>query len=331
MRNEVSHALSCMLVIVVSCALDISTQARGSTFTACVAQGTSGCPLGPSPASDTFVRNVNGSASADVSAFSTGGVLGGAASATATGTNGGSSAAIGASFGANAIIDDLIISGPGPLASVQVSVNLNGSVDLSGAISTSAFAKVTAFLQLKDPLGLDSPLASFSTSNLSSPSNTVVNTSLTTSAVSLPTATNLEIHLELEGETVVSDTFFDGAGSANAAVNFLNGISFPTTGPVFILPAGYTANSVSGNIVDNQFVPPIESADFDDDGDIDGFDFLKWQRGDTPGLGSAEEYALWESQFGNMVPLSALTVAVPEPSTLLLASLAGLVFGCRRR
>jgi len=32
-------------------------------------------------------------------------------------------------------------------------------------------------------------------------------------------------------------------------------VQFPTTGPVFDLPAGYTLHSVSANIVDNQFVP----------------------------------------------------------------------------
>jgi hypothetical protein len=74
------------------------------------------------------------------------------------------------------------------------------------------------------------------------------------------------------------------------------------------------------------------SGDFDGDGDVDGFDFLKWQRVETPGLGSAEELALWESQFGTTVPpLSALAVATPEPSSILLAVLAGLLFCSRRR
>ena len=76
----------------------------------------------------------------------------------------------------------------------------------------------------------------------------------------------------------------------------------------------------------------IEYADFDEDDDIDGHDFLKWQRRETPELGSADELALWESQFGTTVPpLSALVVPTPEPSTLLLASLTGLLFCSRRR
>ena len=73
-------------------------------------------------------------------------------------------------------------------------------------------------------------------------------------------------------------------------------------------------------------------ADFDDDNDIDGFDFLKWQRGETPEMGSADELALWESQYGDTVPpLSALVASIPEPSTLLLSCLAGCVLLQRRR
>ena len=72
---------------------------------------------------------------------------------------------------------------------------------------------------------------------------------------------------------------------------------------------------------------PEPIADFDGSGTVDGLDFLLWQR--DPSIGNLAD---WESQFGTDVPppLAAL-VAAPEPSTLLLASLAGVLFGCRRR
>jgi hypothetical protein len=78
-------------------------------------------------------------------------------------------------------------------------------------------------------------------------------------------------------------------------------------------------------------IPPIPDADFDDDGDIDGADFLKWQRGETPEMGSAEELALWEAQYGTTVPpLSASSATVPEPTTCTFA-LAALCLAMGRR
>lgn len=70
-----------------------------------------------------------------------------------------------------------------------------------------------------------------------------------------------------------------------------------------------------------------QSADFDGSGIVDGLDFLQWQRGDTPGGGSPEELALWEVQYGGPPPLSAVTAAVPEPSSILLFLLG--LFGMR--
>ena len=72
------------------------------------------------------------------------------------------------------------------------------------------------------------------------------------------------------------------------------------------------------------------SGDFDSDWDVDGFDFLKWQRG----LGDdydATDLAAWEQNYGTFAPpLSAATAAVPEPTSLLLA-LSGLTLMRTRR
>jgi hypothetical protein len=74
--------------------------------------------------------------------------------------------------------------------------------------------------------------------------------------------------------------------------------------------------------------------DFDSDGDVDGRDFLVWQRGgSTPGGPlSAGDLQDWQTNYGNG-PLSAIT-AVPEPSSAifgvaLLASLTGARAGRR--
>jgi autotransporter-associated beta strand protein len=78
----------------------------------------------------------------------------------------------------------------------------------------------------------------------------------------------------------------------------------------------------------------VDDADFDADGDVDGADFLTWQRnvGITPGTANLEDgdangdddvdgddLLAWENQFGTA---TAAASAVPEPGAALLALLA---------
>ena len=71
--------------------------------------------------------------------------------------------------------------------------------------------------------------------------------------------------------------------------------------------------------------PPTPLGDFDFDGDVDGQDFLAWQR--NPAVGSLAD---WQANYG-LAPLQAATaIAVPEPATLLLGALAVLLFAALR-
>ena len=63
------------------------------------------------------------------------------------------------------------------------------------------------------------------------------------------------------------------------------------------------------------------NGDFDEDGDVDGADFLEWQR--NPSVGNLFE---WQNNYGMNAPLAANLTAVPEPSTLLLAMLMGTLW-----
>jgi hypothetical protein len=85
-------------------------------------------------------------------------------------------------------------------------------------------------------------------------------------------------------------------------------------------------------------------ADFDNDGDVDGADFLRWQRGvgtntgatnaqgDANGDGAVNgaDLALWRSRFGTS-SVEAAVAAVPEPASAALAAACVLGFAIRRR
>jgi hypothetical protein len=88
---------------------------------------------------------------------------------------------------------------------------------------------------------------------------------------------------------------------------------------------------------------PVEDADFDGDGDVDGQDFLTWQRGlgqtgtGTLTTGDANDdndvdgadLAIWRQQFGPGAPVTA----IPEPASagLCLVSLATALILSRSR
>jgi hypothetical protein len=105
-------------------------------------------------------------------------------------------------------------------------------------------------------------------------------------------------------------------------------------GAVTISYVGGTGNDVVLNLL----ASPVASADFDDDGDVDGADFLFWQRGvatSSPALGDADgdgvvdadDLAIWKNQFGGAAvkAAGAFEAAVPEPHTTRLLLSGGLI------
>lgn len=69
--------------------------------------------------------------------------------------------------------------------------------------------------------------------------------------------------------------------------------------------------------------PPNVSGDFDSDTDVDGRDFLVWQR--NPAVGNLSD---WQTNYGTGT-LGAVT-AVPEPNYTLLFAV-GVVFMLARK
>ena len=90
--------------------------------------------------------------------------------------------------------------------------------------------------------------------------------------------------------------------------------------------AGYTLLTVGEALSSGQ------AGDFDSDGDVDGQDFLVWQRtfgsttdlsadGNQDGVVDAADFTVWRDNFGSASSMTA-NVAVPEPAAIFLASVA---------
>ena len=69
-------------------------------------------------------------------------------------------------------------------------------------------------------------------------------------------------------------------------------------------------------------VPESLLGDYNDDGVVDGTDFLAWQRGESPTPDSEEDLLAWERNFGSVFQLQTTSAVVPEPSTGLLLFLS---------
>lgn len=124
----------------------------------------------------------------------------------------------------------------------------------------------------------------------------------------------------------------EGRNATGTAVSVNNTTEYRSYRMVFTALRD-SANANSVQLADVQFFGEFANAtgDFDNDGDVDGYDFLIWQRG----LGTtydASDLADWQLNYGGGGSLAASTV-VPEPSTTVLAFFAsvGLWMGILRR
>jgi hypothetical protein len=90
-------------------------------------------------------------------------------------------------------------------------------------------------------------------------------------------------------------------------------------------------------------VGAVEDADFDGDGDVDGDDFLTWQRGlgvgndlstgdaNDDNVVDGDDLAIWTAQFGPGASLAAVA-QIPEPASAALLAVGGIaMIGARRR
>lgn len=174
-------------------------------------------------------------------------------------------------------LDDVIISGPAG-GSIQTSLNMN----LSGGLNVSsfaqlafgngaeaqAFASVSVFaLVAGNPFsGTQSISSLWQVETQSGDGSTFEDgmlagytggpAGLTTPLMMLPVGTPfvLQLGLSTSADTDSRNSIVGSRRQADASSLFDSTLSFPLFGPVFNLPDGYTANSLSGLIVDNRWL-----------------------------------------------------------------------------
>jgi hypothetical protein len=127
------------------------------------------------------------------------------------------------------------------------------------------------------------------------------------------------------------------AGLVNSTVSNWNNAVWKQFTVVGIAPAGTTQVRAKASMIDGVWNPGADPqslfvdafsltaqevegvlGDFDGDQDVDGRDFLIWQRGGSPTPLSATDLADWQFAYG--APLVAVT-AVPEPTSLVCLAL----------
>jgi hypothetical protein len=179
------------------------------------------------------------------------------------------------------------------------------------------------------------------------------------------TVTNFGAQLEMEIGGTGPGSEYDRLFSSDAAnvitfapsntqmnVSFINGF-FPSHGDVFtlvetagtiagnlsainmpILPGGFAWEDLStSSTIAYRFTAPL-SADFDEDDDVDGNDFLVWQRGGSTNPLSDADLDDWKTQFGSSLALSnaaGSNTAVPEPGGAILMAVSVLSIAHMRR
>ena len=195
-------------------------------------------------------------ASSSALAVAGAGVVQGTATANSSGNAVSGTNSNGGCFRAEAVIDDVVISGPGSTVSVQVSGDLSGQVDTDASNSSWRVVSLYASLEIGEVTesGIvyhGSTLVAFDPGAYTAPTSAAIDTTLTTNPITVSTGTTLVVRMVLIGGVSAQDNLATGSGFATA--DFSDGLSFPTSGSVFTLPAGFTANSADGDINGNQF------------------------------------------------------------------------------
>ena len=126
------------------------------------------------------------------------------------------------------------------------------------------------------------------------------------------------------GSPSLYDNNATGDGDVTVTWDY-SALSFNSAEPWYELQVVVNAGEARTLFIDNiRVLTASDPGDFDSDGDVDGADFLEWQRTDATVAGLSD----WQAGYPSAT-LSSLS-AVPEPASLGLISLAMLLISANR-
>lgn len=129
--------------------------------------------------------------------------------------------------------------------------------------------------------------------------------------------------VSLDGATIEGATFEVSSTGAGNDEGFLR-----VTGNIHSFIVGGTEFLIDDVTVHGQRL----SGDFDQEGDVDGRDFLLWQRGASPDPLSASDLEDWQGNYGvGMLTATEVASPVPEPGSLILVCVMMVLVPARLR
>jgi T5SS/PEP-CTERM-associated repeat protein len=149
------------------------------------------------------------------------------------------------------------------------------------------------------------------------------------------------LQLSLDGVLPSSEAKFEiittGMGITGSFANVANGQRLMTSNGrgSFVVNYG-PGNPDPNHVVLSAFLAGVQDVqgDFDHDGDVDGNDFLVWQRGDSPNQGNAADLVAWRVNFGTLAsPPAGVFVAEPCTAASFMHAFFAVLFShaCKRR
>ena len=191
------------------------------------------------------------------------------------------------------IIDDFVLSGPGSAVSGSLRLRLSGGVSgnavLFGQTLSYGSARGTVYIS-GNGFGTGFSGSREVKGDTTNGLQPAVESGVLVGGVGLismpfvnaPVGTPLTLQLSLQANVSAHVTGNGSGGFGKVAAlgssAFYETLSFDTSGPAFVLPEGYRADSPTARVVDSIFIPEPRPGDYNDDREVNAADYVVWRK-----------------------------------------------------